>query len=188
MNIAEILRDRADSQPDSAAIVDTHKGRDRITTFAGLERASGQGAALLWQTGLRPGDAVLVFQPMSMELYAALIAIFRLGLVPVFIDPSSGLEHIEQCCEIYPPRALIASTQAHLLRLASPALRRIPHKLVIGAPIPGAVSWAGAVGAAKLPRSLRTLSAGDPVGTARCGGLARTGRRICAVRRLACSG
>lgn len=161
MNIAEILRDRADSQPDSAAIVDTHKGRDRITTFAGLERASGQGAALLWQTGLRPGDAVLVFQPMSMELYAALIAIFRLGLVPVFIDPSSGLEHIEQCCEIYPPRALIASTQAHLLRLASPALRRIPHKLVIGAPIPGAVSWARAARLAPV-RDVYTSGADEP--------------------------
>src|SRR5207244_2750528 len=40
-----------------------------------------------------------------------------------------------------PPRALIAGTKAHLLRLWSPALRRIPVKFVIGLPVPGAIRW-----------------------------------------------
>ena len=39
------------------------------------------------------------------------------------------------------PTLLIAGTKAHLLRLWSPALRRVPVKFVIGMPVPGAVSW-----------------------------------------------
>src|SRR5262249_35781736 len=35
---------------------------------------------------------------------------------------------------------------AHLLRLWSPALRRIPVKFVIGLPVPGAVRWSRAAG------------------------------------------
>jgi acyl-CoA synthetase (AMP-forming)/AMP-acid ligase II len=141
MNIATILREQAAARPDAPAILDTWRGQTRTTTFAGLEHAAAQTAALLWQSGLRPGDAVLVFQPMSAELYAALIALFRLGLVAMFIDPSAGREHIEQCCTVYPPRAFVGSAKAHLLRLVSPALQRIPRKFVIGTPVPGAVPW-----------------------------------------------
>jgi acyl-CoA synthetase (AMP-forming)/AMP-acid ligase II len=36
---------------------------------------------------------------------------------------------------------LIASARAHLLRLLSPALRRIPLKISVGLPLPGTVSW-----------------------------------------------
>ncbi len=141
MNIAEILRGHAAMRPDAAAIVDTWRGRSRRTSFAELDRAAARAATLLWEQGLRPGDAVLVFHPMSAELYVALLAIFRLGLVAMFLDPSAGTEHIERCCALHGPRALIASTRAHLLRLWSPAVRRIPLRFVIGLPVPGAVRW-----------------------------------------------
>jgi acyl-CoA synthetase (AMP-forming)/AMP-acid ligase II len=94
--------------------------------------------------GLRPGDAVLVFHPMSAELYVALLAIFRLGLVAMFLDPSAGRAHIENCCALYAPRALIAGTKVHLLRLFVSALRRIPVKFVIGFPVPGAIAFSAA--------------------------------------------
>src|SRR5262249_54887457 len=73
-----------------------------------------------------------------------LIALFRLGLVAMVVDPSAGMAHIEQCCALTPPHAFIGSAKAHLLRLASPALRRIPRKFVIGGALPGAVPWSRA--------------------------------------------
>ncbi|HEV2237052.1 MAG TPA: AMP-binding protein, partial [Ktedonobacterales bacterium] len=84
---------------------------------------------------------VLVFVPISAELYAVLVALFRLGLVPMFVDPSSGLEHLERCCQIMPPRAFVGSPKAHLLRALSPALRRIPRQIVVGGLAPGALRW-----------------------------------------------
>lgn len=157
-NIARILEIQAQARPGVPAIIEGVRGRERVTSFGALQRQVEQAAALLWQTGLRPGDEVLVFQPMSAELYVALIALFRLGLVAMFIDPAAGLAHIEQCCALIPPKAFIGSSKAHLLRLCSPALRRIPRKFAIGSRLPGAISWASA---ANL-EPLREIRVDDP--------------------------
>ncbi|MGB0034152.1 MAG: AMP-binding protein [Candidatus Acidiferrales bacterium] len=141
MNIAEILCRHAATRPDAPAILDVHRGRSRALSFAELDLASSRAAALLQNEGVAAGDGVLIFHAMSAELYAALIGAFRLGAVPMFLDPSAGREHIERCCHLWPPKAMIASTKAHLLRFVSPALRRIPRKFAIGGAVPGAVSW-----------------------------------------------
>lgn len=141
MNLINILQTQANKHPVQPALIDTHRGQRRVITFAELEHQSAQVATLLHQSGLRPGDAVLVFQPMSAELYIALGSIFRLGLIAMFLDPGQGKHYIEACCALYPPQAFIASSKAHLLRLTSPALRRIPKKFVIGLPVPGATAW-----------------------------------------------
>lgn len=141
MNVARLLCEQATTRPDAPAIIEGTSGRCRVTTFAGLELAAKQAATQLWNEGLRPGDAVLVLQGMSAELYIALAAMFRLGLVATFLDPAAGTAHIERCCELWPPRGLIASTKAQMLRLWCPALRRIPINFVIGLPVYGAISW-----------------------------------------------
>jgi olefin beta-lactone synthetase len=142
MNVCETLCSRAAASPDVPAIVDVRRGRNRSVSFAALERASARAAGLLHAAGLRPGDGVLVLLPMSADLYVALLAVFRLGMVALILDPSAGRQHIERCCALYPPQALIAGARAHVLRLFSPALRRIRVKISVGLPVPGAVSWA----------------------------------------------
>ena len=132
MNIAEILYRHASERPDAIAILDPHRGATRATTFAELDVASARAASLLAEHGLKPGDAVLVFHPMSAELYVALMAMFRMRLVAMFVDPSAGQQHIERCCRLVPPQALVASAKAHLLRLRSRAIRAIPTKISIG--------------------------------------------------------
>lgn len=141
-NLAEVLREQARARPNQAAIIDTFRGKTRNTTFVAMERRVGQAAALLWREGLRPGDTVLVLQPMSAELYIALIAAFRSGLIAMFVDPSAGMAQVERCCAFARPQGFIGSARAHLLRLLAPSLERIPHKFVIGARfLPGAIPW-----------------------------------------------
>lgn len=144
MNLAHTLIEQTRRRPNAPAIIDTCRGRTRTTTFAELDLAAARVARLLTNHGLEPGDAVLVFHPMSAELYVALLALFRLRLVAMFLDPSAGRAHIERCCVMHPPKALIAGTKAHLLRLFVPALRRIPVKFVIGWPLPCTVRWSAA--------------------------------------------
>ncbi len=139
MNIAEILRTHAERTPDQLALVDVFRNRARSTTFGELDQAAGRLAALLRQSGLATGDTVLVFQRISIELYVALAAILRLGLTAMFVDPSAGRGYIDRCCRLRRPRALVASSRAHLLRLTTPALRQIPFKFSIGPSVPGAV-------------------------------------------------
>jgi acyl-coenzyme A synthetase/AMP-(fatty) acid ligase len=140
MNLVEILGEQVRKRPQAAAIVETKRGADRVTRFAELDRNSGQVAALLRKEGIGPGDPVLIFHPMSAALYAVLLGVFRIGAVAMFLDPSAGREHIERCCELQPPKALIASPTAHLLRLVSGALRRVRRKFVVGPWLPGATS------------------------------------------------
>lgn len=144
MNISEILRAWAATAPGAPAIMDTRCGRSRSVSFAELDLAGARAARMLLCAGLQPGDSVLVSCPMSAELYVALVAIFRLGLIAVFLDSSAGREQIERCCRLCPPRALIGSSRAHLLSLFSPALRRIPVKFCIGPSIPGTQPWSRA--------------------------------------------
>ncbi|MBI5203180.1 MAG: AMP-binding protein [Elusimicrobia bacterium] len=141
MNAASALSAQARLRPERPAIVDRVRGKDRVTSFADLERSCARAAAMLQASGLKAGDVVLVFQPMSTELYVALVAILRLGLVAMFVDPAAGVAHLEDCCKIKRPQAFIGSAKAQLLRLLSPSLRLIPRKFTTGWPIPGARSW-----------------------------------------------
>jgi acyl-CoA synthetase (AMP-forming)/AMP-acid ligase II len=136
MNIATLLQHQANVRGQAMAMIDTYKGHQRMTSFWDFEQHTAKMAHFLSKAGLSSGQAVLIFQPMSLELYVVLGALFRLGLVAVFIDPSAGLHHLNRCCELYQVNALIATRKAHLLRLVSPQLRRIPLKFSWGLTLP----------------------------------------------------
>jgi acyl-CoA synthetase (AMP-forming)/AMP-acid ligase II len=138
MNIVEILRRHAVDRGNDAAIVD----RRGPLTFRELDEASARVAARLEQRGLSAGDPALILCPMSSDLYVTLIGLFRLGAIAIFVDPSAGRPHLERCCGLLPPKMFLGSAKAHLLRVVSPAIRRIPRHVVIGSwlPIPGTSS------------------------------------------------
>jgi acyl-CoA synthetase (AMP-forming)/AMP-acid ligase II len=133
MNIARILQAQARELGDRPAIIE-HGG---IVSFADLDRAAGSAAAELFAAGLRPGMRAVVFSPMSIALYAAIIGMFRLRVTAVFVDPSAGRSHLESCLIRVRPDAFVAIPRAHLLRLTSAAVRSIPIKLTIGGALPG---------------------------------------------------
>jgi olefin beta-lactone synthetase len=132
MNIAEILLQRVAEMGDSAAIIDVHRNRDRSCSFRELDDATARVARQLKTTGLKRGDGVLLLHPVTAELYVALIAVFRLGCVGIFLDPSAGRRHVERCSEIFPPKAFFGSPRAQLLRWTVPALRRVPKAFCSG--------------------------------------------------------
>jgi acyl-coenzyme A synthetase/AMP-(fatty) acid ligase len=169
MNIMDVFMVQAGERGDAVALIESKEGEAHSLTFAEIERASAHAADMLAKAGLRAGDGVLVFQPMSSELYIALLAIFRLGLVALFIDPWAGKDHLETCCRLFPPKALIATPKAHLLRLVSPALRRIPVKFSTGSRVPGPTGGTAGETPASVPISrpatpTRRPSLPSPVG------------------------
>lgn len=137
MNIAEILLQRATELGDSAALVDAHRHDDRYYSFRELDMATARVAGQLKSANLNAGDGVLLLHPVAAELYVVLIALFRLGCVAMFLDPSAGRQHVERCCEIFPPKAFFGSPRAQLLRWTIPGLRRVPIAFCTGR-FPGA--------------------------------------------------
>jgi acyl-CoA synthetase (AMP-forming)/AMP-acid ligase II len=139
MTIDDLLTEQARVRPNAVALVDERAGC--TLTFAEFAEEVGRATAWWHSLGLKRGQAVLVFLPMSADLYVALLALFRVGAVALFLDPSAGRDHIEQCCIRWAPDALLAIPKAHLLRLSSPALRRIPIKVSNRFWVPGARRW-----------------------------------------------
>ena len=141
MNISQIVVDQVPDLADKPAIIDATKAGERYATFGQIVESSARVAAMLRATQLHKGDRVLVFQPMSIELYVALLAVFRLGLVATVLDPAAGKQHIEQCCGIARPRAFLGPARAHLLRLSCKGLRRTRRNFVTAGWVPGAIRW-----------------------------------------------
>jgi acyl-CoA synthetase (AMP-forming)/AMP-acid ligase II len=138
MNIAEILLRRAEELGDSAAIIDVHQGQRRSYSFRELDSATASIASQLKDADLQAGDGVLLLHSVAAELYFVLIALFRIGCVAIFLDPSAGREHVERCCGIFPPKAFFGSVKAQLWRWTMPALRRTPQSFC-SARFPGAL-------------------------------------------------
>ena len=125
MNVAATLAETAASMPDAHAIIDFSGFRTRRVPYAAFAAAVGRASTGLRAAGLHSGDAVLVLQPMSVELYIALAAILHSGLAAMVVDPSAGRDVVERALSLWAPAGIICSKRAQLLRLLWPALRRI---------------------------------------------------------------
>lgn len=140
MNIAQLLSEQAVERGDAPAIIDVHGGRDRIITFRALNVAAARFAELISRSGVGAGDSVLILYPMSAELYAFLIALFRIGAVAMFLDPSAGCEFIVRCLRENPPRAFFGNAKAQILRFRIRELRRVAL-FFCTVPIPGSLHF-----------------------------------------------
>ena len=143
-NIATRLVDRAARHGGAPALIDVVDGRPRVTSFAELDDASARGAALLRELGCRPGEAVVLLHRMSLELYAALIAVFRLGLVAVVPDPSASRAHVAAALTDLPLSGFIGGRKAHLLRLLHAPFRASPWAVSLDGWLPLTRSWSDA--------------------------------------------
>ena len=124
MNLAHILERHVTERGGKIALIDGQ----RQLTYQEFESRVGHVAAYLRSLGLQKGSRVLVFVPMSTNLYVLLLAVFRMGAVAVFVDPGMTKSTINSAVETAQPHAFIGIAKAHLLRLFCPAIRRIPIK------------------------------------------------------------
>ncbi|MFN3404530.1 MAG: AMP-binding protein [Cytophagaceae bacterium] len=131
MNIVNLFLDAALKFPDSIALVE---GNRRIS-YAELEREVKLAAAGLLKKGIKKGDRVLIFVPMSINLYKTVLAVFHIGATAVFLDEWVNKKRLEQCCKMAECRAMIGVWKARLLALFSSELRKI--RIVLSASVSG---------------------------------------------------
>lgn len=141
MNLVSLLAERAALHPDRPALVDSSGGADRVLAYGGLAERVAAGAAFLRKHGLKRGQTVLVFQPVSLELYEFLLAAFHSGLRVMLADPSAGRAFLALCCRRLAPDAFFGSWKAQCLRFSVAEMRRIPLAIGTGTFFPGVKSW-----------------------------------------------
>ena len=86
-------------------------------------------AQKLKEQGIQKKDRILVFVPMSYDLYVIALAILHIGAVLVFVDAWSNLNRLSMACDIVKPVGFIGTVKAQILRLSS-AIRQIPLKII----------------------------------------------------------
>ncbi len=139
-NIARHLPLMAARQPDRPALK-IPRGRtvagdiDYLAlTFRELDAEVNAWCARLAAAGLRRGDRTLVMVKQGLPLIAAVFALFKLGAVPIVIDPGMGLKSFLACVRRSRPRALVGIPLAQLIgRIFRPMFRSVQVRVTASA-------------------------------------------------------
>ncbi|MEO7414436.1 MAG: fatty acid CoA ligase family protein [Opitutaceae bacterium] len=119
-NIARHLGLMAATQPQTPALKiprgRTAEGRIDylVLTFAELDAEVDAWCGRLISRGVRRGDRALVMVRQGLPLIASVFALFKLGAVPVVIDPGMSRETFLACVARSRPRVLIGIPMARI--------------------------------------------------------------------------
>jgi len=127
-NIVEILFENAEKFPEKTAII--HKNQK--ITYGRLASDVKDYAQNFLSKGIQQGDNVLVFVPMSIELYKILAAIFYIGGAAVFVDAWADKNRLNQALEIVPCKAFAGCKKAFVLKLLSKKVRDVKINIISG--------------------------------------------------------
>lgn len=139
-NIARFLPALAAAIPDTIAVrvPKKKKGAGKIEyteqSFAELNSGADASARLLEAYGVSKGDRVLLMVRPGLDLIQLCFALFKIGAVPVVIDPGMGLKSFLNCVRRSQPKFLVGIPVATALsRLFRPSFRSLRARISIGA-------------------------------------------------------
>jgi olefin beta-lactone synthetase len=140
INVAAYLPEMARRQPDALAVAVAGRGGFRRLSCAELDRACDRAAHALVGIGIKKGTRTVLMVKPSPEFFALTFALFKIGAVPVMVDPGMGISNLKQCLAEAEPEAFIGIPKAHVARLLFGWARRTLQTLVTVGPRLG---WGG---------------------------------------------
>ncbi|MFA5902678.1 MAG: fatty acid CoA ligase family protein [Desulfobacula sp.] len=138
-NIAQGLKKSQEAYPYKRAVV-YPAGRDKAgrvlysqMTFTQLDQESDRLAHGLERIGIIRGTRTILMVQPGMEFFIIVFAMFKVGAIPVVVDPGMGIERMLQCLEEGKPVAFIGIEKAHLLRKLKPHyFKSVKHWVTVG--------------------------------------------------------
>lgn len=131
-NIVDLFFDAAGKYPNKIAIIE----KENKVSFSELERQVQETSLYFTQKGIQKGDLVMVFVPMSIDLYRIVLALFNIGATAVFLDEWVSKSRMEECLKVAKCKAFIGIYKIRLLAFFSSELRNIPIKLGLKYKVP----------------------------------------------------
>nr|BFD60675.1 hypothetical protein CKG001_27820 [Bdellovibrio sp. CKG001] len=86
----------------------------------------------LMDIGIKKGDRVIIFLPMSLDMYTAMFAVQRIGAIAVFLDSWARSHHLGASAECVGPRAMISFKMAFDLVEQVPEFKSMPIRILYG--------------------------------------------------------
>jgi len=132
-NIAHTLELLAQERAGADAIIVPREGSVSKITFQQLDQDANRLADGLQRVGMAKGDRILLMVPAGIDFIALTFALFKLGAVPVLIDPGLGRRNVLNCIATAQPRGMIAIPLAHAARkVFAKAFRGIELNVTVG--------------------------------------------------------
>ena len=145
-NVVCLLKENAKKKPDKIALQwtdPTFKGEwdknaiienipNQSINFKNFYEVIARTAAGLKKAGIKHGDCVILFLPMSLYLYQAMSAIMMIGARAVFLDSWARRDQLGVSAKVVNPTAMISFEMAFQLCAAVPELNEIPIKIIAG--------------------------------------------------------
>lgn len=110
-NVAQLLDQRAASQADEIALKIPFRVRSKLQyqeyTFQDLASISSDIAHYFTDQRISKGDRCLLLLRPGIELISICFALFKIGAIPVVIDPGMGIKSFLRCVNKVEPRFII---------------------------------------------------------------------------------
>lgn len=157
-NISQLFLNAAKKYPERIAI----KEINNKISYAKLAEDVISTAAYFKNKGIKSGDRVLIFVPMSIDLYRNVLALFYIGATAVFLDEWVSKSRLNLCCEMAQCKGFIGVFKAQVFAFFSKELRNIPIHLKLKTPKQGEVEMSKVMGDTPALITFTTGSTGKP--------------------------
>ncbi len=139
VNVATYLTQMARHHPYQKAVIHP-AGRDahnRVAyshlTFRQLAKLSDCLAHGFDQAGICRGTRTILMVPPSPEFFILVFALFKVGAIPVVVDPGMGIPRMIRCLRDTKPTSFIGISKAHILRFFYPRFfRTVKNWVTVG--------------------------------------------------------
>jgi acyl-CoA synthetase (AMP-forming)/AMP-acid ligase II len=125
-NFSRYLRQSAERLPDKKGIV-IAAGRNKdgsgiydSITLKELDRLSDSYALGLEKSGIHRGTKTVLMAKPGKDFFPLTMALFKIGAVPVIVDPGMGIGRMLHCIKSTRPETFIGIPLAHIIRLLAP--------------------------------------------------------------------
>ena len=114
-NIANRLNSIAKQFPNTPAIIVPHK--NQTLNFKDLLEESNRIASGLIKSGFQAREKALLMVPPGIEFITITFALFKIGVLPVLMDPGIGKYNFRKNIAEIEPEILIGIPPAHFARM-----------------------------------------------------------------------
>ena len=121
MNIAHRIQQVAQRIPDKTSVMFSERQSDGSYqypsyTFKQFEERSNQFANKLTSLGIKPGMRTLLFVKPCLDFSIITFALFKIGAIPVLIDPGMGIKNLLKSIKQVKPEAMVSIGLVHWIR------------------------------------------------------------------------
>lgn len=113
-NISDLLNQQADRYPENPCLIQAvdKKNYRQLSYRQFVDRVERAVSGL---KSLNAGTITVLALPFGIDYCVLVFALFRLGAVPMFIDPRMGLANLRRCLRAIPPQAIIGGRLAQTI-------------------------------------------------------------------------